>query len=136
MTQAPPSEPGPTWDSGAAAPPPQSPACPPGQLTSDDRTMAALCHGLGIINPIITLIIWLVKRDQSAFVNEQGKEAVNWQITVVIASIPVFLTMLIFIGFLLAPVLGIANIVFCIQGALAANKGQAYRYPISLRLIK
>lgn len=99
--------------------------------------MALLAHILGIVLYFIgPLIIWLIKKDQSPFVDDQGKEALNFQITIAIAWVAVGILAPIGIGFLLAPVVGIANLVLCIMGGIAANNGQNYRYPFALRLVK
>jgi uncharacterized Tic20 family protein len=92
---------------------------------------------LGIFTYFIgPLIIWLVKKDQSPFVNDQGKEALNWQITMTILAFIGALTACIGIGVVIIPAVSILNIVFCIMAAVEANKGVAYRYPYVLRLIK
>jgi uncharacterized Tic20 family protein len=107
---------------------------PPAQ---EDKTMALLAHVLGIFTYFIgPLIIWLVKKDQSPFVNDQGKEALNWQITMTILAFIGALTACIGIGVVIIPAVSILNIVFCIMAAVEANKGVAYRYPYVLRLIK
>ncbi len=109
------------------------------ELTSDEKTMALLCHLLGIFTWFIgALIIWLIKKDQSAFVNEHGKEALNFQITIgigyIIAGIVTCLTL--GIGSPLSIVVWVVDVVFCILATVAANQGRMYRYPISIRLVK
>jgi uncharacterized Tic20 family protein len=107
--------------------------------TSDERTMAMLAHLLGIFTWFLgALIIWLIKKDQSAFVNDQGKEALNFQITLGIAYVAMGIVtcLTLGIGVILAPVIGIVAIVFMIIAAIAANKGERYRYPICIRLMK
>ena len=80
-------------------------------------------------------IIWLIKKDDSPFVDDQAKEALNFQITVFIAeAISGFLTMVV-IGCVLLPVILIANFILCIVAAVAASRGEWYRYPMTLRLI-
>lgn len=113
--------------------PPPAPDIPSNQ---DERTLAMLCHLGGILNILVPLIIWLVKKDQSQFINDQGKEAVNFQIMVTIALIISGITCLIVVGFVLVPAVIIANIVFCIMAGMEANRGKVYRYPFGLRLIK
>lgn len=104
---------------------------------SDGRTMGMLAHLLGIpLGFLGPLIIWLIKKDQSPFVDDQGKEALNFQLTVLIAAIIAGLTMCIAIGFVLLPLVAVADIIFCILGAVAANKGTAYRYPFNMRFIR
>ncbi len=98
--------------------------------------MGMLCHLLGILCGFLgPLIIWLVKKDESPFVNDQGKEALNFQLTVIIAAIVAGLSIFFCIGAVLLPAVGVANLVFSILGAVEANKGNAYRYPVSLRMI-
>ncbi len=101
--------------------------------------MALLAHLLGIFTWFIgALIIWLLKKDQSRFVDHHGKEALNFQITLGIAYIAVgVLTCLTLgVGSLLSPIVWFVNVIFCILACVAANNGQWYRYPVSLRLIK
>jgi uncharacterized Tic20 family protein len=110
-----------------------------GQISQDDKTMAMLSHLLGIVIGFIgCLIIWLINKDkpEKAFVIDQAKEALNFQITIFIASFISVLLVAVFIGLLLAPAVFIINIVFCIIAGMAANKGVEYRYPFALRLIK
>lgn len=105
--------------------------------TQDDRTMAMLSHLLGIFFGILgPLIIWLIKKDQSPFVDAHGKESLNFQITLLIAYMVSGVLAIILIGAVLALVVWIASIIFMIQGTIAANSGQDYRYPVSIRFIK
>lgn len=120
--------------------PTQQPAEPAGgglESNKDARTMAMLCHLLAIFTSFLgPLIIWLVKKDEYSYVDEQGKEALNFQITVVLASFVAGLLTFVCIGVVLLPAIWIVDIVFCIIAAVAVNKGEHYRYPLSLRLIK
>ena len=86
---------------------------------------------------IVPLIIWLINKDkpEKQFVNDQAKEALNFQITVTIAYFVASALSIILIGLLLIPVIMIANLVLCILAGLKANEGVAYRYPFALRLI-
>lgn len=105
--------------------------------SKDDCNIAMLAHLLGIISGFLgALIIWLVKKDDSAFIADQAKEALNFQITMLIAYIVAGFLFVILIGALLMPLLWIANLVFCILAGVAASKGEAYRYPVSIRLVK
>jgi uncharacterized Tic20 family protein len=123
------------------SPQPTPPAAPaeagvPSESKQEDKTMAMLCHLLGILTGFIgPLIIWLIKKDQSAFVNDQGKEALNFQITIAIAHFVAGLTCFITFG-VLNGVIWVLALVFGIMGSMAANRGEKYRYPIALRLIK
>jgi uncharacterized Tic20 family protein len=105
--------------------------------TSDDRTMAMLAHLLGILTAFIgPLIIWLMKKEQSPFVDDQGKEALNFQLTLLIGWVASVALSAVCIGFLLMPAVFICAIIFGILASVAANKGEAYRYPINIRFIK
>lgn len=94
----------------------------------------------GLIIPFGTLlgplIVWQLKKNEMPFVDDQGKEALNFQITVAIALIACMALMVVLIGFLLLPVVGIGALVFTIIGGIKANEGRPYRYPFTLRLIK
>ena len=114
---------------------------PPGQavgaVSSDDRTMALLAHILAIVLGFIgPLIIWLIRKDQSPFVDYHGKESLNFQITLFIGWIVAIVGALVLIGLLLMPVLLIAQIVMPIIAGVAANRGDMYRYPFTIRFLK
>lgn len=103
----------------------------------DDCNIAMLAHLLGIFTGFLgALIIWLLKKDDSAYINAQAKEALNFQITIVIGFVIAWVLAWILIGLALFPILYVVNIVFCILGAIAASKGQDYRYPFAIRLVQ
>ena len=105
--------------------------------TQDDKTMGMLAHLLGIFLAIIgPLIIWMIKKDQSRFVDDQGKESLNFQIMLLIGYVIAGATSFICIGILIGPAVWIFGIIFSIIAALKAKDGIAYRYPVNLRLIK
>lgn len=116
------------------APAPQAPVS-----ESDERTFGMLTHLsaliLGIVGP---LIFWLIYKDRSAYLDRQGKEAVNFNILVTIAYVVLFVISVITLGLgsLLYPLVWIGAAIFQIMAGLAANKHEEYRYPVSLRLIK
>jgi uncharacterized Tic20 family protein len=119
---------------------PTDPALKPNK---DVLQWAMICHfaaALGFFFPfgnlIGPLIVWQIKKDQHAFINEQGKEALNFQLTVSIASIVCIALMLVIIGFFLLGLLGLVNVVLVIIAGIKAGEGQAYRYPFCLRLLK
>ncbi len=109
---------------------------PGGPPTSDDKTVGMLCHLGGIFWLLPPLIIWLIKKDQSKFVDDQGKESLNFQITMAIAHAICLVLTFVVIGAFLWPVIWLVNLIFCIMGGMAANKGEKYRYPFAIRLIK
>lgn len=105
--------------------------------------MGMLCHLLAFCwfliplggNLIGPLVVWLVKKDESAFVDANGKESLNFQITVTIAMVVSGILCLLLIGFLLVPVVFVGGIVLTIIASIKANEGTVYRYPVCLRLI-
>lgn len=121
---------------GAAAP--QYAAAPPAPLSdSDQRLWATLAHiGPIIIGFVAPLVIWLVYRERGQYVADQAKEALNFQITLTIAATVSAILMVALIGFVLLPIVAIGGLVLMIMAAIAANKGQAYRYPLNIRFIK
>jgi len=109
----------------------QMPASTP---TSDERTLAILCHILTLFFWLFPpLIIYLVKKNESEFVTAHAKESLNFQITIGIIGIVLFLTI---IGILLLWVLGIVALVFVIVATVKASENKLYRYPMTIRLIK
>jgi uncharacterized Tic20 family protein len=104
---------------------------------SDDRTMALIAHIGGILAGfIVPLVIWLIQKEKSGFAYEHAKEALNFQITLIIGWLLAGLLSVLIIGFLLYPVLILGNIIFSIKAAMAANNGESYQYPFSIKLIK
>lgn len=104
---------------------------------AEERQWAMLGHLGGILLGFLSpLLVWLIYRERSAFVNDQGREGLNFQITLAIGLFAAFVLSFVGIGLLLYPLLWIANLVFAIIAGLAANKGEYYRYPVTLRLVK
>ena len=135
-------------------PPPPQPSAP-GAPTAEERQWAMFAHLSALVGGILTsgwagsigcfigpLIIWLVKKDTMPFVDDQAKEALNFNITVGIVFFALFLLALFTLGIGLVVsiplwiIIGIAWLVLTIIAAIKANEGVAYRYPFTLRLIK
>lgn len=135
--------PPPTQQQGYGAPNPAGGFGGSGSLSQqDERTWGMLAHisailaaiiGLSFIGP---LIVMLVQGPRSAFVRRQSVEALNFQITTYIAAIVSFVLIFVLIGFLLLAAVGIGWLVLTIMAGMAANRGEDYRYPINLRLVK
>ncbi len=105
--------------------------------SKDDSNIAMLAHLLGIVTGFIgPLVIWMIKKDSSAYIAQEAKEALNFQITMLIAFIAAFIMKVILIGFLLVPLLWIVNLIFCIIAAMASSKGTGYKYPVAIRLVQ
>ncbi|GAB3034877.1 DUF4870 domain-containing protein [Oleiagrimonas citrea] len=112
-------------------------------VSSEQRQWAMFAHlsaFVGLVIPfgniIGPLVIWLIKKDTMPFVDDQGKEALNFQITVALAMLASFLLMLVLIGFLLVWIIPLVALVFVIIATIKANEGVYYRYPWTLRLVK
>jgi uncharacterized protein len=112
--------------------------------TQDERTWGMLAHlsafalfvfplGGNIIAP---LIIWLTRRDTSAFVEAEAKEALNFNISVSLGWIVCGLLTFVLVGIPLGVVLFLCWLVMTIVAAIKASEGAGYRYPFSLRLVK
>ena len=109
----------------------------------DERMWGMFCHLIAFSGYVIPfgsvlgpLIIWLIKKDEMPFVDDQGKESLNFQLTMMIAMIVSLVLMFVFIGFLLLGVLIIYQIVVIIIASIKANDGVKYRYPYTIRFIK
>jgi uncharacterized Tic20 family protein len=86
-------------------------------------------------NIIGPLVVWLIKKDESEFVNDQGKESLNFQISITIYCFVSAVLILVVIGIFLLIALGVLAIVLIIVAAVKANSGEKFRYPLTLRLI-
>ena len=113
------------------------------EIKPEERQMAMFTHlaalfglvfplGGNIIGP---LVLWLIKKDTMPFVNDQGKEALNFNITVAIFWIVSLILLLIFIGYVMMVVLGVLWFVFIIIAAIKSSEGEAYRYPFTIRFL-
>jgi uncharacterized protein len=123
-------------------PPPPSEPPMAGAPSAEERQWAMFAHLSALVGVIIPLgsiigplVIWLIKKDTMPFVNDQGKEALNFNITVAIAAIVGWILCFILIGFLVLAVLAIGWLVFVIIATIKANEGTTYRYPFTLRLV-
>jgi uncharacterized protein len=107
--------------------------------TSDERVLGVLSHilaivpGIGIFGP---LVIWLIKKDESSFVEANAKESLNFQLTMLICFIVSWLLVFIIVGFFLLAALGITNVVLVIVATVKTSENKIYRYPFNFRLIK
>ena len=120
------------------------------QLNNDARMWAMFCHlaGLaGVVIPVVLsgiiapLIVWQVKKDEHPFIDEHGKEALNFQLSIALYTIiGVAVCIITCIGAILIPfVVGgiyLANLIFMIIAAIKANNGEHYRYPLTIRFLK
>jgi uncharacterized protein len=120
------------------APPPNSPyaAAPQPMRPEDEKLWATLIHVGGIFFGFIPALIgYLVLKDRGPFVRDHTATALSFQLTMLIAAVVGLILTLILIGFIVLLAVSIAIIVLSILAAVAANKGQAYRYPLSIRFL-
>jgi uncharacterized Tic20 family protein len=104
--------------------------------SNDDKNIATITHLGGILFSFIpALVVWLLKKDDSEFIAAQAREALNFQITVLLAQFIAYVLVFILVGFLLLGLIWVFNIIFCIIAAISSSKGEYYRYPFTLRLI-
>ena len=107
-------------------------------------TWGMLCHlaalagfiGIPFGNVIGPLVIWLIKKDEFAFVDDNGKESLNFQISVTICALVAAILIVVVIGIFLLIALAVADLVFIIMAAVKASKGETYRYPLSIKFLK
>jgi len=128
------------------APPPHDTipyASPPAAPLQQARTWAMFCHLSALVgflipfgNVIGPLIIWQIKKVEFPIVDDQGKESLNFQITMLLAALVSVALVAVFIGVILLPIVGLTTLILTIIGGIKANEGAAYRYPICIRFIK
>lgn len=107
------------------------------QTTNDERLMAMLIYVTSFFTTIIgPIIIWMIKREESAFIDFHGKEYLNFVISYFVYGIVAAISMFLLIGFILAPAVGIAAVIFTIMAAIKSYNGEMYRIPFIFRLIK
>ena len=109
----------------------------------DARMWGMICHLMGLSGYVIPfgniigpLIIWAIKKDEYPFVDDQGKEAMNFQLTLTIVFLACFPLLFILICVPLMLALGIYALVAIVIAAIKANDGIRYRYPYSIKFLK
>ena len=130
------------------------PPAPSGGASAEERQWAMFAHLSALLGGLLTsvvggwgtfvgpLVIWLIKKETMPFVDDQGKEALNFNLTVALVALAMTLLTLVTFGIgaiISLPVLvivGIAWLVLTIIATIKSNEGVAYRYPVALRLIK
>ncbi|WP_058308076.1 DUF4870 domain-containing protein [Gracilibacillus massiliensis] len=104
---------------------------------NDERLFAMLIYLLSFFTAIIgPIIIWMVKRDESDFIDYHGKEYLNFFISFTIYGIVSGLLVFVLIGFILAPIVGILFFIFTLIALFKAYSGEKYRIPLVIRFIK
>ena len=125
-----------------SVPPPPLPLSAP--AIANVRTWSAFCHASALLGVFFhfpghvlgPLIVWLAKRDESPEIDAHGKEALNFQISMLIYNVIAAVFCLILIGFVFLAILWVLNAVLCIIAAIQASDGKFYRYPMTIRFIQ
>jgi len=114
-----------------------------GNIDKDARTWAMICHLMALSGYVLPfgnilgpLIVWAIKKDEHPFVDDQGKEAINFQLTMTLAFIVACLLIFVLIGVPLLVALAIFDLVMIVVAAVKANDGNRYRYPATIRFFK
>ena len=125
-----------------SSPPPLPPLSAP--ALANVRTWSAFCHASALLGVFFhfpghllgPLIVWLIKRDDAPEIDAHGKEAINFQISMLIYNVVAAIFCLILVGFVFLFVLWILNAIFVIVAAIQASDGKFYRYPMTIRFIQ
>lgn len=129
-------------------PPPEPPPAAPSSSepvakSKDENTLGIVMHLLGFAGLVLPyagnivgpLILWLIKKAESPYLDAHGKEVLNFQISYTIYGLVGFLSCFVLIGIVILPVVVIAWLIFVIIGAIKASDGKLYRYPLTIRFI-
>jgi uncharacterized Tic20 family protein len=116
---------------------------PPPETDNDARTWGMLCHlsalsfliGIPFGSVLGPLIVWLIKRNDHPFIDAQGKEALNFQLSTWIYLAVAFFSCFFMIGFVLVPIILLLKIILAVIAAISASDGKSYHYPLSIRFI-
>ncbi len=113
------------------------------EVPQSERDLAMLCHLLSLSGYVVPmagivapLVLWLLKREEMPFLDQHGKEVMNFQISMLIYSVVAAILAFAIVGFFLLLGLVVLHIVVTIQGAVAAREGRTFDYPFTLRLIE
>ena len=125
---------------------PSSSPLPPANIPAiaNVRTWSAFIHASALLGVLLhfpghllpPLILWLIKRDEAPELDAHGKEAVNFQISMLIYNAVAAVFCLVLVGFVFLAVLWVLNTIFVIIAAIQASDGKFYRYPMTIRFIQ
>jgi len=110
--------------------------------SKEERIWAMLCHLAGLAffiplgNILFPLLVWMLKKDKSSFINDHGKEALNFQLSMMIYFLCASLMLLIIVGIPILGVLIVLDVIFIIVAGVHAFEGKLYRYPFCIRFIQ
>lgn len=115
--------------------PPSLPADP--VPTQDEKNLGLIMHVLSLVGFSLLgpLIVWLIKKDESPFINAQGRELLNFQLSFLIYTIVCIPLCFVLIGIPLLIVVGIGAFILTIIGLVKATEGKIYRFPVTIRML-
>ncbi|MHC4499506.1 MAG: DUF4870 domain-containing protein [Planctomycetota bacterium] len=105
-------------------------------IAKEARELSMLIHLLGIVGFFAPLVIWLHGKDKDDFVNEHGRAAMNYQVSIIMYYLACWILCFVIVGIFLLIALIVMHIVFVILGAVRAYKGKPWQYPIAIRFLK
>lgn len=112
-------------------------------INNDERTFSMLCHLSalsGLIVPfghiIGPLVFWLLKKDEYAEVDRQGKAALNFQLSLTIYSVIAGILVIFLVGFILLAAIFIFGLIMTIIASVKSSNGEYFEYPLSINLIQ
>ena len=123
---------------------PTTEALTPGTPTAEEKQWAMFCHLGGLVGHLLVgfghvvapLVLWLIKREQMPFVNQEGKEAVNFQISITIYLLIAGLSIYVCIGIVLMPAVIVFDIIVVVMACIDSSNGKGYKYPLCIRFIQ
>jgi uncharacterized Tic20 family protein len=128
------------FNAGMTQPPPPPPvnyAAPAPLSPADEKLWAILTHVGGIFfHWLLPLITYLVLKDRGPFVRWHTRQALNFQLTLLLAYLAGGVLALVFVGFFVLLAAFVVNVVFGILAAMAANRGEFYRIPVAIEFVK
>jgi len=112
------------------------------EVSSDERTWGSVVHASALVglfvpfgNVLAPLVVWLIKREESEFVDANGKEALNFQITWTVLLVLALLSVLVGVGVLVAPIVALAWVVLVVLATVRASENEVYDYPLTVDLV-
>lgn len=128
----------------APPPPPPVPPRPPVDPVKRSHTWGMLCHlsalcillGVPFGQILGPLVVWLIKKDEHPFVDDQGRESLNFQLSMLIYTVGSAFLICLCVGIALIVMLALLNFIFVIVASIRAANGEAYRYPMTIRFLK
>lgn len=102
----------------------------------DVRMWNTLCHISGVLSFLGPLLVWRAKRNEFPSVDEHGRESLNFQLSVLVYCLAAGLLFLVYVGKILMPILIVVDVLLTVNAAVKVNRGEAYRYPFTIRFLK